>query len=186
MYRFREKGTPEILQNFIAEVLPEGELKPGNGVDFINQITDGFRSKLGNQHYVGSFIIEREKNQFFCLFFFTSNKLGFTKMLEAKWRIDKEDGRGWQLSDQTNLFSQVASPANTGRLTDLLVEFIGKEGKTNNEIRDFALTHEFLPKHVKDVLSQKRGIIEIVSLDGQKPSGFYIGNEKRNVLIKLK
>ena len=70
-------------------------------------------SKLGNNIFVDSFVIKRELNQFYCLFFFTSNTLGYLKMLEAKWKIDKEDGRGWQGLQTNDLFIKSSETAKS-------------------------------------------------------------------------
>jgi three-Cys-motif partner protein len=187
MFRFRENGTPESLKSFLNDVLPEGAvIKNDGGVDFIDSITDGFREKLDPKHYVDSFVIEREKNQFFCLFFFTSNLLGFQKMLEAKWRIDKEDGRGWSMGAEATLFSMAEKRANIGKLKDLLRNYIGMEGRTNNEIRDFALSHGYLPPHVSDVLNEMKAALVVEALDGKPSRGLYIADNTRSVRIKMK
>ncbi len=187
MFRFRENGTPESLKSFLNDVLPEGAvIKNDGGVDFIDSITEGFREKLDPKHYVDSFIIGRDKNQFFCLFFFTSNLLGFQKMLEAKWRIDKEDGRGWSMGSEATLFSMAEKRANIGKLKDLLRNYIGMEGRTNNEIRDFALSHGYLPPHVSDVLNEMKAALVVEALDGKPSRGLYIADNTRSVRIKMK
>lgn len=92
MFRFQNKGTPECLIDFIGELMPVEKWPVSEtGIDFIENLTEAFRNSLGNDYFVDSFIITRDKNQFFCLFFFTSHIYGFEKMLESKWKIDEED-----------------------------------------------------------------------------------------------
>lgn len=108
MFRFEEKGTPECLLEFINELMPAEQFPVSEtGVDFIENLTEAFRNTMGKGYFVDSFIITRDKNQFFCLFFFTSHIYGFDRMLDAKWKIDEEEGRGWNSQTENSLFSEV-------------------------------------------------------------------------------
>src|ERR1039457_2716913 len=96
MFRFEKRGTPECLFDFIQELIPANQWPVNQtGIEFIENLTEAFRGFLGKDYFVDSFIITRDINQFFCLFFFTSHIYGFDRMLEAKWKIDEQDGRGW-------------------------------------------------------------------------------------------
>lgn len=196
MFRFRNKGTPEVLKVFIEELLSENEYDSiKNGIDFIESLKKGFRARLGNDHFVDTFIISRDKNQFFALFFFTSHVRGFEKMLEAKWKIDEEEGRGWSNPQENNLFNLFEeTPANTKRLEDKLIEFLKVE-KTNCELYLFSLKQGFLPKHTKLVLNkfQSSGtlIVSPVNNNKIKKSAYYINYDHfkdnlEKVKIKIK
>lgn len=195
MFRFHENGTPESLRLFLDEVLEGMDLpSDGNSIDFIETITEGFRRKLGQAHFVDTFIIERDKNQFFCLFFFTSHILGYEKMLEAKWKVDQENGRGWQYSAGFDLFSQLENRANTVRLKDLLMNFLGENARTNAEVYEFTLRNGYLSKHANEILNdlQSQGRLTVELQDGQKArkSSFYLNwdnykNSPDRVRIKL-
>jgi hypothetical protein len=179
MYRFAKNETPESLKSFLSEVLDIDALDSSStGMDFINAVKDGFRCKLGSDHYVDSFVISREKNQFFCLFFFTSNMLGFEKMLDAKWKVDKEEGRGWQFNGGFNLFSVAENSANTSRLIDLLDTFISERRRSNAELYEFTLRNGYLPKHAADILKdmQISGKVKSEQLDGRpaRKGAFYL------------
>jgi three-Cys-motif partner protein len=97
MYRFANNGTPEALKDFITEIIPDFDTwKPGNVWHFIAELKKGFQNFLGDNFFVDTFTIQKDANTVFCLYFFTSHIKGFEKMLEAKWEIDKENGRGWE------------------------------------------------------------------------------------------
>lgn len=179
MYRFSNKGTPESLKRFIDELIPsDGFPKDGGGIGFIEALKVAFRNKLGPQHFVDSFIISRDTNQFFCLFFFTSHIYGFNQMLESKWKIDEEDGRGWtQSQDVPDLFSVTEKKPITYNLEKNLKEFL-KKGKTNSEIYEFTLREGHLPAHSNKLLKQWQdlGLLEVTSQDGDKArkGSFYL------------
>lgn len=194
MFRFEEKGTPQSLKDFISELVPEKDWPKSNtGIDFIEQLKEAFKSRLSDDKFVDTFIITREKNQFFCLFFFTSHIYGFDRMLDAKWKIDEEDGRGWKYNVTNDLFSTVDISPNTYKLENGLKDFLKSEQRSNSEIYEYTLHLGYLPKHTTAVLSkfQNDGILDIVSLDKIKKGAFYInyGNWKDNpekVKIKIK
>lgn len=98
MFRFERKGRPKSLHKFIEELIPENQWTNSHtGIDFIENLTNAFMHKLGHKHFVDSFIITRDVNQFFCLFFFTSHPYGFETMLNAKWLLD-EKVRSWMVA----------------------------------------------------------------------------------------
>ncbi len=193
MYRFKDNATPECLINFMEDLDITQKIKGVDGLEFIEVVKTGFQEKLGKDIYVDSFVIKRELNQFFCLFFFTSNLLGFLKMLEAKWKIDKEDGRGWAGVETDNLFSKHEETANTEKLRKLLLEFLEVKPRTSGEIFVFIIANRFLPKHGTEILKSLQNRLETTSSDGSKvPKGaFYLTYEifKTNpekITIRLK
>ena len=76
---------------------------------FINQFKKLLRNYLINKNiFVDTFTIERDQQNVYCLFFFTPHILGFEKMLETKWKIDGQQGRGFRLnSDEDALFTEI-------------------------------------------------------------------------------
>lgn len=189
MYRFEKKGTPFVLYDFLNQVMNEEDLqKSENGIDFINNLRDGFASKL-NRHYVDAFIITRELNQFFALFFFTSHIYGFEKFLEAKWTIDEEEGRGWSPNDsKEDLFSDLTIKPNIDKFETEFLNFL-KDERSNIEIHNFTIMNRHLPKHANSVLGnlQSADKLEISMIDGSKirKKAFYIGwNEIKTGIIK--
>lgn len=195
MFRFEKRGTPESLQAFISELVPESEWPESEtGLDFIETLVQKFRDFLGIDYFVDSFIIARGVNQYFCLFFFTSHIKGFEKMLESKWKIDKEEGRGWKYRMGSDLFAAIEKTPKTDLLKRSLIDYL-RESRTNAELYEFGLNRGFLPTHVKAILEgfQDDGNLDVNLSDGSpaRKKAFYISykNYKDNpsrVSIKLK
>ena len=194
MYRFADKallddsfigGRP--LEKFLSELFKGKLPDTDNQLKFINEVKGQFKKYL-EINYVDTFTIERGNKNFFCLFFFTSNKTGYYKMLDAKWDLDEESGRGFRLgsSTQGTFFDEITAVDYTSMVKDLLGS---KPVITNQNLFDLGLDKGFLPKHTKKVLDdlKAKGLIELVSLDGGEARSYYIDdNHKRRVQIKLK
>jgi hypothetical protein len=149
---------------------------------------------LGIEYFVDSFIISRDKNQFFCLFFFTSHILGFEKMLESKWKIDAEEGRAWQYQSESSLFNHVELEANTLKFEQKLIEYLKTE-RTNSELYQFTLHNGHLPAHANEILLklQVDGKLNAVKSDGTiaRKNAFYINykeykKDPQKLKLKLK
>jgi three-Cys-motif partner protein len=194
MYRFASNGTPEALKDFITEILPNfGEWSPGNVWNFISELKIGFQNFLGNNYFVDTFTIQKDTNTVFCLFFFTSHIKGFEKMLEAKWEIDKEYGKGWDYTGNTpSLFHEY----KTNPLEVKLKEFLEAKERYNGEIYEFTLRQGFLPKHSNEIFYNWRneGKISLTKADGTEVKnkrhtylGYqYFRDEFQKVIFKLK
>lgn len=194
MSRFAEKSKDSAfhggkpLRDFLIELFGSVDNIPKfkSQIDFIEKLRLQFKNYLSVE-FVDTFKIEREKNLWFTLFFFTSNKKGFAKMLESKWSLDKKNGEGFRIADQAQsaLFDDITQTGYIDKLEDFLTN---NSGVTNQDLLYFGLQNNFLPKHTKkalDRIKEKRDI-ELISLDGQKASSYYISNEKRLVEIKIK
>jgi hypothetical protein len=193
MFRFEKNGTPQCLKDFIAELLPEKSWpNSATGINFIENLKDAFRENIGNNYFIDSFIITRDKNQFFCLFFFTSHIYGFDRMLHAKWDIDEEEGRGWSY-EENSLFSQTVKTPNTIKFERNLTNFLTSDFKSNADIYQFTLHNGHLPKHANQILNKIQDDGKLIALlnDGKnaRKGSFYInyqdyrGNPNK---IKLK
>ena len=180
MFRFIEGGTPESLYEFIEEIVPKDEWpKSETGLEFIENLKYGFKKYLGDSIFVDTFVISREKNQFFCLFFFSSHIYGFDRMLDAKWELDEEQGRGWLFNAGIDdLFSIIEKEPNTKKFEDELRTFLNSGAKNNKEVYEFTLRNGHLPTHAMQILKKWQDNKELVSKtptgkDGRK-SAFYI------------
>jgi hypothetical protein len=193
MYRFASNGTPEALKDFITEIIPKfDEWKPGNVWSFIAQLKEGFQSFLGEKFFVETFTIQKDVNTVFCLFFFTSHIKGFEKMLEAKWEIDTEQGKGWDYSgNQPSLFHEQKTNPLEERLKGYLIG--GK--RYNGELYEFTLRQGFLPKHINEILYnwQNRGQLDVTTPNGEhaRKKAFYIAynhykDDSKKVYFTLK
>ncbi len=190
MYRFSKAGTPDVLESFNSQLgIDKNKLK--NEWEYIHSLKEGFQSFIGNEYFVDSFTLKKEENTVFCLFFFSSHIRGYEKMLETKWDIDNEQGRGWKYnSNQSTLFSDL----ETNRLEDLLIDFLKKE-RTNGEIYEFSLREGFLPKHSTQILKklQVDERLELTKEDNSKirKGAFYINYKEykeyfNKLTVKLK
>lgn len=191
MSRFVEKSRDEefkggrAIRNFIATLFGDiNELEKVKGQrDFIIKIQEQFKKFL-NLKYVDTFKIERENNNLFCIFFFTNNKRGFEKMIQAKWALDKKKGAEFKIGDEVtlNLFDEI----EISNYDQKVVDFIKKHNQvTNTELTDFGYENNFLPTHTKKILDQIKEQLVIISNDDKPARSFYLGDEKRNVIIKF-
>jgi hypothetical protein len=104
-------------------------------------------------------------------------------MLETKWQIDEEEGKGWSYEKSGNLFSSMKTNLLKQRLIELLKN---KEKVFNGDVYEFTLRLGYLPKHVVDLFSgfQDQGKLTIISENSDKirKGAFYIGydNYKAN------
>ncbi|MEP6952026.1 MAG: three-Cys-motif partner protein TcmP [Ginsengibacter sp.] len=193
MSRFANKSKDEdfkggkALRFFLIKLFGSLENIPhiNSQKDFIYRIQEQFKVYM-DLRYVDSFKIERESNNWFCIFFFTSNKKGFQKMLDAKWSIDKKHGDGFKIGDEIKLelFDEMKISGYQEKVFNYLKS---NADATNVALLDFGLENNFLPKHTKAVLDEikKINMIQLKSLDGKAALSYYLGDEKRLVNIKL-
>ncbi|MEO6721158.1 MAG: three-Cys-motif partner protein TcmP [Ferruginibacter sp.] len=179
MYRFDEKGTPEALIQIIEELVDIREWKVNSSVfQFIEQFKDALKNYLGKDFFVDTFAIEKDTATVFCLFFFSSHIRGFEKMLETKWEIDDDEGKGWSYEKSGNLFSDF----NPNRLEEMLMTLISANNKVSNSaVYEFTLRNGFLPTHAVEIFNsmQTDGKLEVFSYAGEKvrKGAFYINYE---------
>jgi len=190
MYRFAkvaQKDNSAVfspLKEFIDEVFYPKIPDFKSAGDFIEGLKEEFNNKLEN-YYVDTFNIERDSKNVYCIFFFTSHIRGLEKMIEAKWKIDENEGRGFELSPQSRLFKRE-------ELTDFprkIISFIkSKDICTNEDLYKFGLFNEYLPKHMNKFLRQlqKEGILRVTELDGKeiKRGAFYLAYQNHSPFPK--
>ena len=177
MYRFDSKGTPIALIDFIEELSIEYKnWKITDSVwKFVEQLKEAFKEYLGSEYFVDNFTIEKDPQTLFCLFFFSSHIKGFEKMLEAKWEIDKEQGKGYSYdgNNPTLFFESRTNPLETK-----LIKYLKEGQRKNAEIYEFTLRCGFLPTHTNQILKnlQSTGDIVIVDQNGNnaRKGAFYI------------
>lgn len=175
MYRFESNGTPTALKDFIEELVPYQDWTESTNVwTFVDTLKNEFQNAIGDDYFVDNFTIEKDANTVFCLYFFTSHIKGFEKMLESKWKIDDDHGKGWSYQgNQGDLFAAM----NMNPLEEKLMEFLN-EPRTNGEIFEFTLRCGYLSKHSKEILSnlQKQGNIKAILEDTSdaRKNAFYL------------
>ena len=121
-------------------------------LDYITFIKDAL--KFGD-YFSTSYFIERDNVNYYGLFFVSPNIYGFEKILEVKWELDKENGRGFRLPQkQVELFGFIDSEQtkndNYSRLEDILKKEL-QESRDNREIYEVILRNEFLPTHGNEI-----------------------------------
>jgi three-Cys-motif partner protein len=181
MYRFAEKalhssfpgGKP--LERFLRKLFGSETPHFDSVYDFIRQL----KEKLGQyirDVFVDTFTLARDASNVYCLIFFTNHIRGFEKMIEAKWNLDKQSGRGhtFQKSKSPYLFSEIELSGYPTRLRKYIAE--GTDPRTNRDLYRFGLENGFLPKHTNEVLRdwKRQGVLEVLSLDGNLARSNYI------------
>lgn len=176
MYRFDENGTPISLIDILDEISGYENWNTSSAHDFVTNFTEGLRSYMGEQYFVDTFFIQKDRNTLFCLFFFTSHIKGFEKMLESKWKLDEDRGEGFRYNaEKLSLFGMNGA---THPLEAKIIQFIKQEKKYNSDVYEFVLRNGYLPKHGNEVLGslQERGILQVKStlVDKVRKGAFYI------------
>lgn len=150
-------------------------------LEYINYVKDALRF---NEYFSTSYFIERDNANYYALFFISPNIYGFEKILEVKWQLDKEGGRGFkQPEPQQSLFDlqdkEQTRNNNYSRLEHILREAL-KTPKDNQEIYKIILHNEFLPTHCKEVFSDWQTkfhnfeVVEIETKTKARKGSFYI------------
>lgn len=192
MYRFSENGTPEALHDFIQELTPYREWKVNDSVwKFVNQLREGFEAFMGNEYFVDHFSIEKDPSTIFCLYFFTSHIKGFEKILEVKWEIDSDFGKGWTYEKSINLFSSLA----VNEFETQLINYLKDAPRTNAEVYEFTLKNRHITKHTNEIFAnlQEQNRLVISRNDGKpnKKGAFHINyksykNEPNKVVLRVR
>jgi three-Cys-motif partner protein len=153
--------------------------------DFIRQLREQLQQYMCGA-FIDTFTLERDASNVYCLIFFTNHIRGFEKMLETKWNLDKQRGKGHSRQQLASMFSEIEL---SGYPTDLRKYMQGGHQRTNAESYRFGLEHGFLPKHTNEVLRKWKheSLLEVLSLDGKPVRGNYLSyNSQRVVGFKLK
>ena len=124
-------------------------------MEYIQLITEALKY---NKFYTTSYYIERDTVNYFALFFMSSHIFGFEKILEVKWQLDEEAGRGFKIpSIQKGLFdiifTEETKDKSVAKLESILYNLLS-EPKTNRQIYEETLKHEFLPKHTTEIFQK--------------------------------
>lgn len=182
----------EPLRNFVYRFFPDKNhpirQNTVKAKEYIQHIADAL--KFGKQYFATSYYIERDKANYFALFFMSSNIFGFEKILETKWKLDEEHGGGFKLPEATgNLFAEEfaleAKNENASRLKGIL-ETALKQPLTNNDVYEFVVRNEFLPKHANEVLKEMQAtnpkfkVVNIITGEKARKNAFYLSYKQYN------
>lgn len=194
MYRFANKSLKEgefkggeSLKGILKTLLAGEDKTFKNELDFINTLKSKYRSYLGNNFFVDTFTMQRDKVNTYALFFFTPHYKGFETMLKTKWELDENNGTGFKIdtnSGQASLFDEVIY----SDYPELLKSFLKKDKRNNKDIFIFGLLNGYLPSHTNKVLKewQKSNPNFKVKEDGKdaRKGSFYIGSDYYSGKIK--
>lgn len=205
MYRFSnyavEADSESIrpLKEFIESFFPIGHpirmQEEMNVLEYIGHLTKAF--SFDGKYFTTSYHIERDSNKYFALFFFSSNILGFNKILEVKWKLDEADGNGFKQPDlEPGLFDDIEAEEKKREhyecLKVKLLDFL-KNPRTNGEVFEFVLRNEYLPSHATPILKELQdnrilSVTQQLGGDEVKKGCFYIssdGIKKQKVVLKI-
>lgn len=176
----------EPLRDFVYSFFPDPQHPVRQNTvcvkEYIKYISDSLR--FNNHFFTTSYYIERDKSNYFALFFISHHIFGFEKILEVKWTLDEDHGGGFKLpapmeSLFAEEFAQETKNENAKKLKNLLIGYL-KEPQTNRSVYEFVLDNEFLPKHANEVLTElqkentKFHVEDINSKAPARKGAFYI------------
>lgn len=181
MYRFEENGTPEALYDFLDDMDIEPYKQRKSIWKFIDRLKQGFNSTVGEDFFVDTFSIKKDEKTVFCLYFFTSHIRGFEKMMESKWSIDEEFGRGWEFTgNNPSLFVE----HKTNKFEEQLRNYIKSGRRYNSDIFTFSLQNSHLPSHATEILAdwQSNGMVDVLLKDGTpaRKNSFYVKYRRKD------
>lgn len=162
----------ENLRRFIIEFLPtDSPIKQGQKLkifDYIEELRNAF--SFEDTFYTASHYIERDRSNYYALFFIGSHIFGLEKFIEAKWS-NASLGVGFNQRDtQATLFGEkqqeVDYNISLDKLEKLFRELLNsREEITNLELYEFTLRNQFKPSHIKDVVKEWVDLKRIVIKD---------------------
>jgi three-Cys-motif partner protein len=142
-----------------------------------------------DQYYSTSYSIERDESNYYALFFISPSIYGFEKILEVKWELDEDSGGGFRQPVARTLFDlqdkELQKLDNYEQLERLLRGYL-KKSRTNQEVYEFVLMAEFLPKHATEIFRNWQGqdsrfrVTDITTGKAVPKGRFYINWESYN------
>ena len=152
-----------------------------NAGSFVEELRNSFRKYLGDRVYVSTFLIEKDPSTLFSLFFFTTNSLGYEKMIDAKWKLDSDAGQGWsfrKIPGQEVLLHGM----ETIYLENELLEYLKEGGKNNCDVYKFVvINQEYRSTHATQVCKKlvNEGKLRVSSLSTNpvRSGAYYINHD---------
>ena len=147
-----------FVQSFFADdhVIRSETISP---LDYIQYLKDAL--KFGGKHYSTSYYIERDAANYYALFFMTSHLYGFDRILEVKWALDEDDGRGFRQTELVPSMPLLAALAKEeirnehfDRLEKILEASLRAGPKDNGAIYAIILQNEFRHAHGTEVFKR--------------------------------
>lgn len=192
MFRFRKKTQDEQtetsflpLKKFIEQFSIDLS-KIDTNIDLIEEVRKAFGFK--GSYYSTSYHVKNERGTHYALFFMTSNIYGLEKTLEVKWKLDSQQGEGFNNQCQPDFFLEIDK---LDKLQKDLISFLLEE-RDNKETYEFIIKKGFLPKHGNKILKElQQSDRLIVKAENYRKGAFYINysnykKEGARIRIKVK
>ncbi|MDR1897712.1 MAG: three-Cys-motif partner protein TcmP [Prevotellaceae bacterium] len=202
MHRFTQKAIQdedtvqyEPLRNFVNSFFPPDHKMITQQLPVMEYIQCIKEALEYNKFFTTSYYIERDATNYFALFFMSSHILGFEKILEVKWQLDEDAGRGFKLPKQQDdlfaeLFAEETRNKNADRLEKILLYNL-KEPKDNRQIYEIVLGHEFLPKHATEIFEKWQSnntrfkVLDIQTGRDARKKSFYLSRKEAKVIFLI-
>lgn len=188
------KPLVDFVKSFFPSSHPIVKGEQISNLEYIAYLTKALQ--FNDKYYSTSYHIERSTNNYFALFFITPNEYGYEKILETKWKLDEKDGNGFNLPQPPSIFDAIEREENKNQmfnqLKGLTIGFLKEIPRTNIDLYKFALSKEYLPKHMNEVLKELLGkhMIDVTQIKNTKPCKkgcFYLKRtEGERILITIK
>lgn len=169
------------LKNFMEQFNIEEE-SATDDKDLIKKIEKSF--SFNDDYFSTSYHIKNEQRKHYALFFMTSNILGLEKIIEVKWKLDEQQGSGFNNTNQIDMFLEVEKKSE---LKEGLKRYI-KETRNNSELYKWTIKQGFLPKHINLILKQWQKNKQLkITPEGTRKGSFYINknNYKQGKSINI-
>ncbi len=136
--------------------------------EYIEELRTAF--SFNNEFYTASHYIERNKANYYALFFIGHHIYGLEKFIEAKWRNDSL-GRGFNQSKEGNtLFGETLEEydkyLSLSNLEKIFRNFLSENAEVSNKmLYEFTLRNQFKPTHMNELLREFKRANRINILD---------------------
>ena len=184
MHRFKgvaqkdfDKPAYVHLRRFIYEFFSQDHpIRSEDSMD-IKTVIDSLQDALKfDTYYTSAFYLQRDKSNYYALFFITSSILGLERINDAKWQIDPVKGEGHIYtgsSAQMNLFSHLPAIVDLHKmrqLEDILKRFIEQNECTNRNLYHHILVNGFKIAQANPILKQwhKESTLQIYDVTTNK------------------
>ncbi len=157
----------ELISGFFKSGHPIHQNEVRSPLEFIQSLKEAM--SFNGEFHSASHFLQRDKGNFFALFFMTSSLKGLEKFLETKWELDPVKGQGYKMPDPrgAGLFdAQFEESDRDEQLQSFAVRleaFIKNKPRRDSELYEFTLLNDFTPKLVNSILRewQDKGRLEV-------------------------
>lgn len=188
-YAFTEndkKAQPlkEFISEFFDSNSPICKDEAMDVEEYIKLLAQAF--SFGKRFYSTRFLIQRDRKNYFALFFMTSNLLGLEKAVESLWELDNWNGKGFILEEDKNMprifdeqiFIDNKHRENIEKLKTIILSALQERARSNCEIYELTLINGFKPTHAREALTllEQQNIIDVKKFGGaeRRKGAFYI------------